>query len=327
VREADPFDPRAPAGSGRAFLREQLSDEELVEALLLPLLWYGSAREDDIDAYQAIVLFRSIFLEGLARPAGGIKTLLDLLVARLEVEGGELRLRAGVAEIVRDGHGAARGVRLDSGEELASDCVLSSAGYAATRSLCGLASAHEDQGRLSFVETQHVLARPSAEIGAPRTLVFFATSARPAWRRPAGLIDVASGVICCSDNYAPNEILPSGLMRITCLANPDAWRALDQQGYAEAKRCANDALAAAAAPFAADPRPHSVLSDCFTPRTIERFTGHAGGAVYGSPHKRREGELGVPGVHLIGTDQGLVGVVGALMSGVTMANRHVLLPS
>ena len=36
------------------------------------------------------------FLEGLARPAGGIRALLDQLRTRLAEEGGELRMRAGV---------------------------------------------------------------------------------------------------------------------------------------------------------------------------------------------------------------------------------------
>jgi hypothetical protein len=48
------------------------------------------------------------------------------------------------------------------------------------------------------------------------------------------------------------------------------------------------------------------------------------GAVYGSPVKRRDGATGIANLNLVGTDQGLVGVVGALLSGVTMANLHVL---
>ena len=39
-----------------------------------------------------------------------------------------------------------------------------------------------------------------------------------------------------------------------------------------------------------------------------------------------DGETGIPGLHLIGTDQGYLGVVGAMVSGVAMANRHALVP-
>jgi phytoene dehydrogenase-like protein len=330
VRELRALDPLAlpdPAASGRALIARHLADRDLVEALLLPLVWYGSAREDDVDAYQAILLFRSIFLEGLARPRGGIKTLLDLLVRRYREEGGELLTNDGAARILRDAHGAARGVRLDSGAELAADRILSSAGWAETRALCGEMTPPAELGRLSFVETQRVLARPCAELGATRTLVFFADDARPRWRRPAEPVDVTSGVIACSDNYAGNEILPQGLMRITCLADHDAWVGLDAARYAAQKDLWEDRICAAAARHAADPRPHTVARDAFTPRTIVRYTGHLGGAVYGAPHKRLDGDCGVPNVHLIGTDQGLVGVVGALMSGITMANRHALVAS
>ena len=65
----------------------------------------------------------------------------------------------------------------------------------------------------------------------------------------------------------------------------------------------------------------------FTPRTIERYTWHLHGAVYGSPAKRLDGQTPIEGLYLIGTDQGLVGVVGALMSGIQVANRFGLSPT
>ena len=63
------------------------------------------------------------------------------------------------------------------------------------------------------------------------------------------------------------------------------------------------------------------------PRTIRRYTGKLGGAVYGCHEKRLDGNVGVDGLHLVGTDQGLLGVVGALLSGITVANREDLIPS
>ena len=79
-----------------------------------------------------------------------------------------------------------------------------------------------------------------------------------------------------------------------------------------------------AAPFAYDARPHSVYVDGFTPRTIEKFTGHLGGAVYGSTRKQRSGRTAVDGLYLCGTDQGYLGIVGAMLSGIAMANQHAL---
>jgi len=327
IRDADPFTAENPSASGRAFLREYLTDDDLVEALLLPLCWYGSGREDDVDAYQAVILFRAIFLEGLARPRGGIKPILDLLVARFREAGGELKTHHGVESILRDAAGAARGVRLDSGVELFSDRILSSAGFVETRALCGEESAPSDHGRLSFVETQRVLSVPSRAIGAQHTLVFFADAPRFGWRRPEAPVDLSTGVIACSDNYAANEIAPNGLMRVTCLANPEAWFAFPEDEYARQKTLWEDRICAVGARYSADPRPHTTQVDCFTPRTIRHYTGHVGGTVYGSPRKRLDGDSGVPNVFLIGTDQGFVGIVGALMSGISMANRHALVAS
>jgi phytoene dehydrogenase-like protein len=62
----------------------------------------------------------------------------------------------------------------------------------------------------------------------------------------------------------------------------------------------------------------------FTPRTIQHFTGHLGGAVYGAPVKNREGRTALGNLYLCGTDQGFLGIVGAMLSGISMANYHVL---
>ena len=62
----------------------------------------------------------------------------------------------------------------------------------------------------------------------------------------------------------------------------------------------------------------------FTPRTIRRYTGHANGAIYGSPEKRRDGTTGLENLFLCGTDQGFLGIVGSLLSGVSIANAHLL---
>ena len=104
----------------------------------------------------------------------------------------------------------------------------------------------------------------------------------------------------------------------------ERWRTLPEPEYRAAKeRCADAALASAAA-LVPDWRPATIFRDVFTPRTIERYTGHLGGAVYGSPKKRWDGTTPIENLFLIGTDQGYLGVVGAMVSGAMMANRHAL---
>ncbi|MEY2879529.1 MAG: hypothetical protein RLZZ15_1909 [Verrucomicrobiota bacterium] len=67
-----------------------------------------------------------------------------------------------------------------------------------------------------------------------------------------------------------------------------------------------------------------VTTDMFTPRTIARYTGHLNGAIYGAPEKIRDGRTALANVYLCGTDQGFLGIVGAMLSGISMANYHVL---
>ena len=64
-----------------------------------------------------------------------------------------------------------------------------------------------------------------------------------------------------------------------------------------------------------------VDTDMFTPKTIRRYTWHDGGTVYGAAKKRLDGATPVENLYLCGTDQGYVGIIGAMMSGITMANR------
>jgi phytoene dehydrogenase-like protein len=325
IREHELSEEDGPFESGRAVLRRFLREPLLIEALCLPCCYYGSAVEDDVDWRQLVVLFRSIFLEGLARPAGGIRTLLNLLVKRCRGLGVELRTRAGVRRILTS-RGVACGVVLDDGSELEADCILSSAGWVETMGLVEGAPAppESDAGRLSFLETISILDRPPSELGLGAATSFYSLRERFAYRSPDELVDTSSGVVSVPTNFAAGEPPPDPAVRLTVLADHGRFASLPQPEYERAKEeCAERAIAAAGAYFP-DWRSNTVFRDVFTPRTIRRFTGHANGAVYGAPRKRPSGETGVPGLWLCGTDQGWLGVVGALVSGVAMANRHAL---
>jgi phytoene dehydrogenase-like protein len=114
------------------------------------------------------------------------------------------------------------------------------------------------------------------------------------------------------------------VVRVTALANFDGWRHLPAAAYQEAKRLWHDKMVQSAVRFMADFRPHVVATDTFTPTTIRRFTGHENGAVYGAPEKRWNGTTHLKNLFICGTDQGFVGIIGAMFSGIAMANRHLL---
>jgi phytoene dehydrogenase-like protein len=325
----DGLDQPAARQSARAVFSEFISDPLLVEMLLCPLLYYGSASEHDMDFAQASVMFRSLFLEGLARPAAGVRVILKMLVRRYKELGGELRLRAGVKCIVAAGN-EAHHVELDDGNELSARSILSSAGWCETMRLCHGGPPpveYTAAGELSFVESVAVLDHQPRELDYPYAILFFNDSERFHWEKPDGqLVDVRSGVVCSPNNYVygPAKQPAEGVVRMTALANFDRWRALGPDDYQRQKAAAREAIYASAVRFVPDFRPHIVASDTFTPTTIVHFTGHDNGAVYGAPRKRHDGTTHLRNLFICGNDQGWVGIVGTMMSGIVMANRHCL---
>jgi phytoene dehydrogenase-like protein len=79
-------------------------------------------------------------------------------------------------------------------------------------------------------------------------------------------------------------------------------------------------MLAAAEQWVPDFRPHIVGHDMFTPTTIVRYTGHDHGAVYGAPQKRYDATTHLENLLICGADQGYVGIVGTLTSGIQVAN-------
>lgn len=311
--------------SAREVVSRTITDPLLVEMIFCPVLYYGGSRQRDMEFGQFSIMFRSIFLEGLARPFSGVRLILKKLVRKYKELGGEIKLRSGVARFgVSDGQ--VRSVVLDNGDELEARQILSSAGWRETMRLCRNDAALDAQppGEVSFIESISILDTQPRQLGCDRTIVFFNDSEAFHYEKPADLADVRSGVIASPNNYSYDEPLEEGVVRITSLANYDRWAALDEPSYRLEKLRWYDRLAAAAVRFVPDFRSSVVDTDMFTPTTIRRYTGHENGAVYGAPVKRYDGTTPIENLFVCGTDQGLVGIIGAIISGITIANKHLL---
>ncbi|HVC92499.1 MAG TPA: NAD(P)-binding protein [Pirellulales bacterium] len=311
--------------SAREAVSAVITDPLLVEMLFCPLMFYGSARERDMDYAQFCVMFRSIFCEGLARPPAGVRPILKLLVRKFKALGGQLRLRSGVNRIAVASAAAAK-VVLDDGSELTANNVLSSAGWLETMRMCDDVSRIDEcrPGRLSFTESISVLDCQPRELGYDRTVLFYNDSEQFHWEQPDALVDPRSGVICSPNNFAYGEPLEEGRVRITSLANFGLWNSLAEPDYRLAKLRWYDATVASAVRFMPDFRANVIATDMFTPTTIRRFTGHDGGAVYGAPDKHYDGTTHLKNLFVCGTDQGFLGIIGAITSGISIANRHLL---
>jgi phytoene dehydrogenase-like protein len=325
LKDYEELDLTSAGPSARDMLATFMDDPLLVDMILCPLLYYGSARERDMDWCQYQIMFRSIFCDGLSRPWEGIKIILKTLTRKYKALGGELRLRAAVKRLVTAGDRVA-GVELEDGTVLQAAQVMSSAGWVETAQLCDppLPCESTETGQLTFVESITMLDRQPRDFNFDKTIVFYNNSERFQWEKPTGLVDLRSGGISAPNNFDYDEPLAEGAVRVTSLANFDRWRELPEEEYRRQKQICYDAMVAAAVEHVPDFRPYAQATDVFTPTTIRRFTSHANGAVYGSPQKRYDGRTPLRNLFLCGTDQGFVGIIGAMVSGLSMANAHCL---
>jgi phytoene dehydrogenase-like protein len=336
VRTHDDVSLDAAPVSARQVVRHYVTDPLLEDMLFCPVMYYGSATERDMDFGQFVIMFKALFLEGFARPFDGVRVILRVLLEKYRAAGGERRMKCGVRQITAHA-GRATALVLDNGEEITADHVISSIGAPETARLIqprpSVTPDAAAPGRLSFVETITILDRQPAELGwGSDTIIFFNDSDRFDYACPADQVDPRSGVICLPNNfdYGPELQLAEGIFRCTCLANYERWAHLPEEAYRADKQRWYQALQQSAQRFlprlpAPDALARATLTtDMFTPRTITQFTGHLGGAIYGAAQKNRQGRTALANLYLCGTDQGFLGIVGAMLSGISMANYHIL---
>ncbi len=319
-----------PELTARSVLQQYISDPLLVDMLLCPLMFYGSPTPHDMEFTQFAIMFQSVYREGFSRPREGVRRIMKQIVRKYKQLGGELRLRAGIRQIITDG-GRAVGVVFDDGSSAEVDRILSSAGHVETMRLCepqtqAAGGAHDDAaaGQITFVETIAALNCVPAALGHHDTIVFYSNTPQFTYAHPVEPCDNTSGIVCSPNNFAYHEPLEMGTMRITALANNRYWMNLPEDEYVTAKATWNDRIIASALEHVCDFRPAIVDTDMFTPRTIRKFTGHINGAVYGAPHKIWDGTTHLENLFICGTDQGYLGIVGSMLSGIGIANQHVL---
>ena len=312
--------------SSRPVLESFINDPVLIDMLFCPLMYYGNAREGDMDFYQFVIMFKSIFIEGFSKPQGGMNYILNLLVQRYKDLGGEMRLGNGV-KAINTRQGSVSSVTLEDGEELATQAVLSSMGYIETMRCCEPeipAIEICETGQVSFMESLFVVDKMPRDLGYDKSIVFFSTQPRFDYKVPADLIETSTGVLCCSNNFKYPEPLEEGLIRLTNLANFGKWDGLPRKDYIAAKKECRARALDALFTFFPDFSENMVFLDSFTPKTIKKYTGHINGAVYGAPEKIKNGKTPVKNLYICGTDQGFLGIIGATLSGISMANLHVL---
>jgi len=325
IKEYDPFQ-GAPFRSARTLLTATLDNPLLVDMLLCPLMFYGSSVENDMDLGQFVIMFRAIFQEGMFRPEGSIKDFLEILLKKYEECGGKIRLQAPVARFIHQNR-KVTGVELENGEVIECDALISTIGHEETLACLQVPLFQKQRPRLGFVESIFRLPADCQTIlPQDKTIIFYNTNKQFRYQRPDNLADYSSGVICFPGNFQGLDAQPYYEVRATHLADYTSWKSLaaDRPAYLAAKSDTASHSKLALEKIIGNFSQDIVYEDTFTPLTIERFTAKKEGAIYGCPDKIKNGDIGYHNLFLAGTDQGFLGIVGSMLSGVSMVNQHIL---
>ena len=318
--------------STRKILADSGIEPLLGEMLLCPTCYYGSARPNDIDFPTFIMLFDAIFRQGLSRPEEGIRAILDPLTSKLKQLGVDRRMNSPVHKIKTIGNEVSE-VVLESGEIIRANHVISTCGIRETESLLnqGCIPSKTVTGNFSIIESIRVFNSHPKKLGWEETVVFFNQSNEFHYDCPDDLVGLESGVICLPDNYGNNSSTSPSKLRVTHPANFLKWSRLSKEQYSNEKEHWESTLLDNALNYLPNGSKikkklteETILLDTFTPTTIKHFTSHENGALYGSPTKRRDGSTQFKNLFLAGTDQGYVGIVGALLGGIAVANNQIL---
>ncbi len=320
VKTYNPFLAQESFLSAKSVVAEFIKNKTLREMIFTPILIYGSASENDIDFPQFVIMFKSLFLEGLSKPEGGVRTIINLLTKKAQEVGLQIFYKNPVKNILQK-NGKIIGLTLANGETIETENIFSSAGYGETLHLLGEEISDSILGKLSFCETLMIFdQKPKID----STLIFYNENEDYLYQKPSLTFDPTSAVLCFPNNYQSDD-LNFGMVRVTSIANFELWENMEKKDYLEEK---SKVFKNAYGLFQKNDKNFKgnlLFSDVFTPKTIKKFTSHLGGAVYGSPLKTKDGRTKIKGLFLIGTDQGFLGIIGSLLSGISMANLHGLM--
>jgi hypothetical protein len=170
------------------------------------------------------------------------------------------------------------------------------------------------------------LRQPSANLPKDKTIIFFNDGERFSYKNPTDFADFKSGVFCFPANFQDLPIKNITEVRSTHLANYESWKDLSATPGPYSRQKLDTSLRSAQMleNLVGSFTTNIVYENTFTPVTIERYTAKINGAIYGSPEKVKDGNIGYPNLFLAGTDQGFLGIIGSMLSGVSIINQHIL---
>jgi hypothetical protein len=325
-----------PYSSTQVELSEYIMDQRLIDMLCMPVMYYGNPCEEDMDFQPFCTMFQSILIEGFARPRHGMKQFLEVLQTHLEQEGGELTLGCRIRKVTTSG-GRVCGVIDENGEEYTADAIVAAVDAIEVAHLIGrenlepsnpffsLLANWEDTleylPRHSFVEGIFELPRPVRDYGLTASVTFLCNAEDFQYFAPESFNSPFEHILVCAPGNYPGCDEEANILRLSGMTDADEWiHAIPREEYLAQKQTVAKGLKKALAKrypkLAADAK----YLDLFTPHTIAHFTDKMRGGIYGGRVKFKDFQTGYPNMLIAGTDQGLLGIVGAMLSGIIAAN-------
>ena len=321
----------------RQWLDAHLRDERLKG--VLGARWGDYGLPPAQSSFLAHAIITRHYLEGGLYPVGGAGELARACQAVIEAAGGEVRVNAGVARILVE-DGRAVGVELAQGEVLRAKVIVSDAGARATF-LKLLGPAVEVPFRVELDRAPTGMAHLSLYLGLSASPARLGLDGSNLWLHDevdqdalfARRDEVFSGTVPHATLFFPSlkdpeahahtaeVIVPVDSARFAAWAGT-RWMKRGPE-YLAMKAQLGDAILARAEREVPGLSALVVRRELSTPLSTEHFTGHRGGEIYGleaTPERFERTYLTsrtlVPGLFLAGADALMLGIGGALMSGV-----------
>ena len=283
--------------------KKHIKDEDLLRLIDMECFCWSVMPADRTPMINAGMVFSDRHAGGINYPKGGVGVIAEKLVAGLEANGGEIRYKHRVSNVLIE-QGQAVGVRLADGEELRAKRIVSNATRWDT-------FAGEGSAQSTLVGPEHTPAaettwrkryQPSSSflslhLGVDASVVPNGFHCHHLLLEDWAEMEAEQGVVFVSmPSLLDPSLAPAGRHILHTFTQSDMryWKGLSPSAYAEKKQKDADRLIDRLEALLPGLKSAIEFKEIGTPRTHRRFLGRMGGSYGPVPANRLPGLLPMP---------------------------------
>ena len=283
--------------------KKHIKDEDLLRLIDMECFCWSVMPADRTPMINAGMVFSDRHAGGINYPKGGVGVIAEKLVAGLEANGGEIRYKNRVTNVLIE-QGQAVGVRLADGEELRAKRIVSNATRWDT-------FAGEGSAQSTLVGPEHTPAaettwrrryQPSSSflslhLGVDAAVVPHGFHCHHLLLEDWAEMEAEQGVVFVSmPSLLDPSLAPAGRHILHTFTQSDMsnWKNLSPSAYAEKKQQDADRLIERLEALLPGLKSAIKFKEIGTPRTHRRFLGRMGGSYGPVPANRLPGLLPMP---------------------------------